>query len=217
MILFSQCLGLIAVLAVALVLTGAAAVRTGKRWLRPVIALLVLALLFVLYFFRNPPRSVPSLPESVLSPADGTVADTAAVLIAPDGGGSRTGLALYLSLFNVHVNRIPVSGVIVSREFTRGRFLPAFSRNASAENEHLLLGIATERGICYVKQIAGFLARTVVCHAEVGDTVYAGEPYGMIKFGSRVEIFPPGNPALRVSPGTRVAAGTTEIFRYEHE
>ncbi|MBN2415922.1 phosphatidylserine decarboxylase [bacterium] len=217
MILFSQCAGPLTIILVLLAVTLFAAVRTGRRWLRLPAVFLVPALLLTLYFFRNPDRPVTAVAGSVLSPADGTIADTAAVLREPDGTGYRKGVAIYLSLFDVHVNRIPVSGVVVSRVFQKGAFLPAFSAGASRKNEYLLLGIATDQGLLYVRQIAGSIARTIVCHAQVGDSVFAGEPYGMIKFGSRVEIFPPGDPERLVFPGAKVSAGITELFRYEHE
>ncbi|MEJ2628348.1 MAG: phosphatidylserine decarboxylase [bacterium] len=125
-----------------------------------------------------------------------------------------TKVSLYLSLWNVHVNWIPASGEIIFLEYKKGKFYPAFQNRASKQNESNLIGIRTEQGDIFVKQIAGLIARRIICTVSEGDTVTIGQKFGMIKFGSRVELFLPASIELTISPGDMVRGGETIIGKF---
>lgn len=157
---------------------------------------------FCAYFFRDPERPIPVGPVA-LSPADGRV-----VAVVPEGE-RHTRISIFLNVFDVHVNRAPISGVIVDREYRKGKFLVASGEIASAENEQNILTIRADDGTKVVfKQIAGLIARRIVCTKDVGDVVQAGERVGLIKFGSRVDVIFGPEWYVEVSPGTRVSAST---------
>jgi phosphatidylserine decarboxylase len=162
---------------------------------------------FCAYFFRDPERPIPVGPVA-LSPADGKV-----VAVVPEGE-RHTRISIFLNVFDVHVNRAPISGVITGKEYRKGKFLVASGEIASAENEQNILTIRAEDGTKVVfKQIAGLIARRIVCTKEVGDAVQAGERIGLIKFGSRVDVIFGPEWYVEVSPGTRVSAGTSVLAR----
>jgi phosphatidylserine decarboxylase len=162
---------------------------------------------FCAYFFRDPERPIPVGPVA-LSPADGRV-----VAVVPEGE-RRTRISIFLNVFDVHVNRAPISGVITDIEYRKGKFLVASGEIASAENEQNILTIRAEDGTKVVfKQIAGLIARRIVCTKKVGDVVQAGERIGLIKFGSRVDVIFGPEWYVEVSPGTRVSAGTSVLAR----
>ena len=171
-------------------------------------------LLFTLYFFRNPERQIPDGKNIIISPADGKVVEvkTAQQLLSLDK--EFTKVSLYLSLWNVHVNWIPARGEIIFLEYKKGKFYPAFSNRASKQNESNLLGIRTNQGDIFVKQIAGSIARRIICTVSEGDTVIIGQKFGMIKFGSRVELFLPASIELTISPGDMVRGGETIIGKF---
>ncbi len=168
------------------------------------VALPVILALFFLWFFRDPSRTVPTGPGLVISPADGVVTEADWV---ETKSGSRLRLSIFLSVFNVHVNRVPVSGVVTLTEYRRGTFVNAMAKEASISNEQMMIVIDT--GTCEVsfKQIAGLLARRIVCNLKVGDRVERGQRMGLIKFGSRVDVLMPADAELRVSKGSRVSGG----------
>ncbi len=170
------------------------------------VALPVVLALFFLWFFRDPSRTVPSEPGLVISPADGVVTEADWV---ETKSGSRLRLSIFLSVFNVHVNRVPVSGTVTLTEYRRGTFMNAMAREAAISNEQMMIVIDT--GTCEVsfKQIAGLLARRIVCNLKVGDKVERGQRMGLIKFGSRVDVLMPADAELRVAKGTRVSGGST--------
>jgi len=162
---------------------------------------------FCAYFFRDPERPIPVGPVA-LSPADGRV-----VAVVPEGE-RHTRISIFLNVFDVHVNRAPISGVITDIEYRKGKFLVASGEIASAENEQNILTIRAEDGTKVVfKQIAGLIARRIVCTKKPGDVVQAGERIGMIKFGSRVDVIFGPEWYVEVSPGTRVSAGTSVVAR----
>ena len=165
-----------------------------------------LAAAFCLYFFRDPERTIPEGPVAV-SPADGKVVDVRTL----DGGGRRT--SVFLNIFDVHVNRVPIAGKITGRRYQRGRFLMAHRAGASVENEQNSLEIEGDGVKVVVKQIAGLIARRIVCNKQVGESVEKGERFGLIKFGSRMDIVLGPEWALNVSPGDRVKGGSTIIAR----
>jgi phosphatidylserine decarboxylase len=165
-----------------------------------------LALLFA-YFFRDPERQVPDRPEAVLSPADGRVliAGRADSEGAPRGDWQQ--ISIFLSPADVHVNRIPISGRLVRVEYQSGQCLPAYRDEAATKNERNELWIdrAGETIVC--RQITGVLVRRVVCRIAAGTDVRAGDRFGIMKFGSRIDLFLPARASLQVRPGDRVRAG----------
>ena len=163
-----------------------------------------LAAAFCLYFFRDPERLIPQGPVAV-SPADGKVVDVRAW----EGDGRR--ISVFLNIFDVHVNRVPIAGKIIDRRYQRGRFLMAHRADASTENEQNSLEIEGDGVKVVVKQIAGLIARRIVCHKQVGESVEKGERFGLIKFGSRMDIFLGPEWDLRLSLGDRVKGGSTVI------
>ena len=166
---------------------------------------------FVLYFFRDPERPVPA-GEVVVSPADGKVVDVRQV----DLDGQRTWkVSIFLSLFDVHVNRAPVSGIIQNLRYQPGRFRIASRPQASFENEQNTVTIQGERLTVTFKQIAGLLARRIVFRKKVGDRVERGERVGLIKFGSRVDVFLPQEIPPVVAVGDRVRGGSSILARPE--
>jgi len=168
-------------------------------------AVVVLALtLFVLFFFRDPERPVPEGAGIVVSPADGRV------IIVTDhyeGDYLKTDvkkISIFLSVFNVHVNRIPLGGTVEQVQYHPGKFLVASVDKASTDNEQTAVLISQGKHKVLVKQIAGLIARRIVCYAKPGDTVATGERYGLIRFGSRVDIFLPKNADIMVKVGDRI-------------
>ncbi|HEV2489886.1 MAG TPA: phosphatidylserine decarboxylase family protein [Candidatus Acidoferrales bacterium] len=172
---------------------------------------LVVLGLFVIYFFRDPERRIPSDPEAVLSPADGRVVE-----IVDERSGDSPGkrVSIFLSIFDVHVNRAPVAGKISRLEYKPGRFMAAWKGKASAENEQNLIAIQTPRGEMTFKQIAGWVARRILFWKRLGDDVLAGERVGMIRFGSRVDVWLPASAEILVRRGQRVAGGATVLARW---
>ena len=164
------------------------------------------AAVFCLYFFRDPERSIPSGPVCV-SPADGRIVQVRA---EPDG---RTRISIFLSIFDVHVNRAPVAGRIRSVRYSRGTFHLAHLEAASARNEQNTLVIEERPGGSRVeiKQIAGLIARRIVCRINAGDTVEKGERFGLIKFGSRVDVLLGPEWELAVRNGQKVAGGSSVL------
>jgi phosphatidylserine decarboxylase len=157
---------------------------------------------FVLYFFRDPDRVVPQDAGLIVAPADGRVT---AVETVP--GGAR--ISIFLSVFDVHINRSPVSGTVRRRQYTPGRFLPAWDPRVAAENERNHLEIEAPDGTYGVTQIAGILARRIVCRKAEGDRVGRGERIGLIRFGSRTDLHLPPGVAPLVRVGDRVRGGVT--------
>jgi phosphatidylserine decarboxylase len=165
--------------------------------------LFVLAL-FCLYFFRDPDRNIPDGPVAV-SPADGKV-----VGIIGDGAGAEcTRISIFLNIFDVHVNRAPIAGRIASVEYTKGQFVVASRELASSQNERNTATIAGDSTSVRFAQIAGLIARRIVFYKKVGDNVAKGERVGLIKFGSRVDIFLGPEWEIKVRPGERVSGGSS--------
>lgn len=172
--------------------------------------IVTILIVFTLYFFRDPERETPSDKGIIVSPADGRIISVKE-MSSPFSNGRVTKVAIYLSLWNVHINRIPVSGKVTMVNYKPGRFYPAFEPKASERNEHTIVGIKGKAGLFYIKQIAGIVARRIVCRLRAGDEVSLGERFGMIKFGSRVELYLPLSIEIRVSEGDKVKAGESII------
>ncbi len=170
--------------------------------------------LFLASFFRDPRRRIPEDPDLIVSPADGKV-----VRIAQDPPGYPPGsrcISVFLSVFNVHVNRAPADGRVESIRYTAGAFLPAFAEKASDANEQNLIRIQTRRGEIAVKQIAGLIARRIRCWTSTGSTVARGQKIGFITFGSRVDLYLPPGARLLVAVGDRVRGGTSAVASMPH-
>ena len=179
------------------------------------IALLLFA--FTVFFFRDPRRAIPPGPEHIVSPADGRViAVGEAGRVEGYDGPART-VAIFLSVWDVHVNRNPVDGKIARVEYRKGDFKRAYLSDASEHNEQTRILIESPRGKVLVRQIAGILARRIVCRLKEGDAVVRGERFGMIKFGSRTELALPPSVRLRVSVGDKVRGGETIIGDFQHD
>lgn len=166
---------------------------------------LVLAVFF-LWFFRDPSRRIPSEPGAIVSPADGKVTE-AEWIETPDG--SRLRLSIFLNVFDVHVNRSPVSGTVKLVNYKNGLYLNAMRADSNVLNEQNVVVIENDQCSVQVKQIAGLLARRIVCWVKPGDTLQRGQRFGLIKFGSRVDVLMPPDATLKVRHGSRVKGGST--------
>jgi phosphatidylserine decarboxylase len=166
---------------------------------------------FFLFFFRDPERQIGGESDAVLSPADGRVlvAGQATAEAAPPGAWQQ--ISIFLSPMDVHVNRVPVSGRVTRVSYTPGRFLPAYHHDAATINERSEIWIDHDGQTIVARQVVGVLARRVVCRLESGAFVRAGDRYGIMKFGSRMDVFLPPKAAIRVKVGDRVRGGETVI------
>ncbi len=191
------------------------AARFSRKKISHFIFVPLLLFFFTLYFFRDPSRSITPGNDGIISPADGKVIQITNADILSISHKTFTRIDIYLSAFDVHINRIPASGIISYYRYNQGSFLPALSKAAAQENENLIVGISGVHGTVFVKQIAGIFARRIVCHINTGDEVVKGQKYGMIKFGSRVQIYLPEPCRVLVTEGEKVRAGITEVARYE--
>jgi phosphatidylserine decarboxylase len=185
-------------------LAGAAA----TWWLA--LPFLVLAAFFV-FFFRDPDRRVPPADDAVLSPADGRVLVAGEAVAAAKPEGQWQQISIFLSPMDVHVNRVPVSGRITKVSFQRGKYLPAYHHDAAATNERSEIWIDHGGQLVVARQIVGILARRVVCRATSGMDVHAGDRYGIMKFGSRMDVFLPLSATIKVTVGDIVRGGETVI------
>ena len=187
---------------------AALAVAVGVGWLAgPPWAAIPLALgVFFLWFFRDPERRVPEQPGAIVSPADGKVTEVGTVEVE---GAARTRISIFLSVFDVHVNRSPITGVVRAVEYRRGQFRNAMGAASAAANEQNIVTVESEGQRVVFKQIAGLLARRIVFTKRVGDRVGRGERVGLIKFGSRVDLLLDPSAQLQVKVGDRVAGGSS--------
>ncbi len=160
--------------------------------------------LFVLFFFRDPERSVPEGAGVVVSPADGKVIVVKDVFEPNYLKQDVKQISIFLSVFNVHVNRVPIGGTVETVQYNPGKFLVASVDKASLDNEQTGIVISDGKNRVLVKQIAGLIARRIVCYAKPGDKVETGERYGLIRFGSRVDIFLPKDADIMVKVGDRI-------------
>ena len=194
-------------------LAGLAALAFGLKW-TPALwigAVLVLLGAFVVYFFRDPERIIPLDGAAIVSPADGRVME-----VAEESFEQRPGrrISIFLAIWNVHMSRSPMAGRIERLEYRPGRFYAAMRSRASAENEQNVIRLSTERGEIVFKQIAGWVARRVVCWKKPGDQVAMGERIGLIRFGSRMDVWLPHGAEILVAPGEHVAGGSSILARW---
>jgi len=190
-----------------LLLVAGLCIYSGMNWLGSIFLGLAL---FIAYFFRDPERLIPADEANIVSPADGKIVGIASEL------DNTTRVSIFLSVFNVHINRSPVAGEVESVRYLPGKFKVAFDATASTENEQNVLVIRSGSDKIKFSQIAGILARRIVCWKKPGDSVAKGERIGLIKFGSRVDIFLPENVALSIKLGDKVQGGASVIGRIKH-
>jgi len=192
----------------ALGLLVAAAVLGYFFWWLAIIPVLLAC--FFLWFFRDPDRNIPSDPGLIVSPADGKVTDVSTVQL---NGQTRTRISVFLNVFNVHVNRTPIGGVVKQVQYQRGKFGNAMGAISSEHNEQNIVTVEGEGQTIIFKQIAGLLARRIVFDKKVGDTIARGERIGLIKFGSRVDIILEASAQVLVKVGDHVAGGSSVIAK----
>ena len=168
----------------------------------------VLLAAFFMWFFRDPNRVIPTQPGLVVSPADGKVEEAEWIETT---AGSRVRITIFLNVFDVHVNRTPVGGTVTLVEYREGQFLNAMNAESALHNEQTMITIDAGGYEVSFKQIAGLLARRIICNLRVGDRVERGQRMGLIKFGSRTDVLLPANAELRVKPGMRVKGGSSVL------
>ena len=179
----------------------------GTHWVS-LTAVPVLLAAFFLWFFRDPDREIPAGEGVIVSPGDGKVEEAEWIETT---AGSRFRVSIFLSVFDVHVNRIPISGKVTLMEYREGQFLNAMNPESAILNEQTLIVIDDGTHSVSFKQIAGLLARRIICNVKTGDMVQRGQRMGMIKFGSRVDVLMPADVELRVKPGDRVQGGSSVL------
>ncbi len=189
----------------ALPLVGAAVLLgwlAGPPWALPILVLAA----FFLWFFRDPERVIPDAAGAVVSPADGKVTDVSPVVV---DGTRRTRISIFLSVFDVHVNRSPVAGVIRDVRYQKGKFLNAINAASAEHNEQNIVTVEGGGKTVVFKQIAGLLARRIVFNKKLGDRVERGERVGLIKFGSRVDVLLDASASLHIKVGDHVRGGAS--------
>lgn len=197
-----------AALAVA---TIALAYRTGSPWLWAVAALLTIVAAWVVYFFRDPEREGARGDRLVVSPADGKIVMITEVHEPAFIRGPAIRVSVFMNIFSVHVNRYPVSGDVRYTHYNPGKFLNAAIEKASLENEQSSVGIESPIGRVVVRQIAGLVARRILTYSRDGDRAAQGSRFGIIRFGSRVDVFVPTTCVVKVKVGEQVFAGLTVL------
>jgi phosphatidylserine decarboxylase len=190
------------------------AASIGGPWLRGVAALLSVLSLFTLWFFRDPTPVLPEDAGAVVAPGHGKVISISEVDEPTFMEGPARRITIFLSIFDVHVQRAPVSGLVEHRSYKPGKYLAAWNEKASADNEQSSIGISTPQGKVLVRQIAGLIARRIVSDPSEGDEVARGARIGLIRFGSRVDLFTPLDWQLVSSVGDRVRVGSSVLARF---
>ncbi|HEY6849237.1 MAG TPA: phosphatidylserine decarboxylase family protein [Terracidiphilus sp.] len=191
----------LSLLAVAVLL-----VWVTKDWAWAVAPVLLAA--FFLWFFRDPKRTIPTAPGLIVSPGDGLVTETVAIS-TPDGPRQR--ISIFLSVFNVHVNRSPIAGSLTRVRYQKGKYLNAMNPASADRNEQNAVTVKGEGYEVTFKQIAGLLARRIVFNLSQGDTVERGQRVGLIKFGSRVDVLLPAEAAIKIKVGDKVKGGSSVL------
>ena len=184
------------------------AVLIGWLAMPALAAIPVLLAAFFLWFFRDPERRIPAIQGAIVSPADGKVTDISVIQV---DGEARTRISIFLSVFNVHVNRSPASGVIEEVRYQKGKFANAMGAASAEMNEQNIVTVRSDAGIVVFKQIAGLLARRIVFTKKVGDRLERGERVGLIKFGSRTDVIFPASAEMKVRVGDNVKGGSSVL------
>ena len=175
---------------------------------KPLFILSLILLIFTFYFFRDPERVVPIGDDILVSPADGLITNITEI---KEGKKTYVKVSIFLSIFNVHIQRLPISGEVTKVDYIEGKFINATLDKASDENERLKITIKNGNNLIYVTQIAGLIARRIVNYVKPNENINQGERYGIIKFGSRVDIEFPNNFKLLVNEGQQCIGGETII------
>ena len=175
---------------------------------KPLFILSLILLIFTFYFFRDPERVVPIGDDILVSPADGLITN---IIEIKEGKKTYIKVSIFLSIFNVHIQRLPISGEVTKVDYIEGKFINATLDKASDENERLKITIKNGNNLIYVTQIAGLIARRIVNYVKPNENINQGERYGIIKFGSRVDIEFPNNFKLLVNEGQQCIGGETII------
>ena len=208
----------LAIFGIPLVVAIVGLLLAGQPWGWFAIAPLVF-LFWLVSFFRNPPRKIPTEPRVIVSPADGTVTDITQLAHYDFIGGPAVRIGIFLSIFNVHINRAPLAGRVVELHYHPGEFLNAMKPESSERNEYMWIGFEQTETPSHrfaVRQISGMLARRIVCTLAPGQTLTPGEIFGMIKLGSRTELILPAEAVeITVQPGDPVRAGSHIIARWK--
>ncbi len=177
---------------------------------KPLFLIFLILLIFTFYFFRDPERVVPLGDDILVSPADGLITN---ITQYKEGKKNYTKVSIFLSVFNVHIQRLPVSGQITKIDYIEGKFINATLDKASEDNERLRISLKSGSNVIYITQIAGLIARRIICYLKTNEKVNQGDRYGIIKFGSRVDIEFPNTYNLMVSIGQQCIGGETIIAR----
>jgi len=212
---------LLAIFIIALIFLAASLLVKGQTgYLLKICSFVsLLLLLFSFYFFRDPERQPPKDPDLLICPADGLIIDIRETLEPLYLNATVKRVSIFMSVFNVHVNRSPVDGTIKYMKYNKGKFISAFKEKASEDNENLFIGIECSRKKekIGVKFIAGLIARRIMFYKKRGDQIMKGERINLIRFGSRVDIFCPLDTEIRVKNGDKVKAGETVLGRFKPE
>jgi phosphatidylserine decarboxylase len=205
-------LGIIAIITFVFISIG---LFVSNNFLKSLLIILpVIFLIFSLYFFRDPDRMAPKGENILVAPADGKVLFVKDVYDNKFINGKAKQISIFMSPLNVHVNRIPISGTLEYLKYHKGEFVAAFNDKASENNERCEFGINSKYGKVLFTQVAGAMARRIVYEIKPGDAVKIGERFGMIKFGSRVDVVVPEQWTAKVNKGDHVSAGETILFEY---
>jgi phosphatidylserine decarboxylase len=195
--------------AAGVLLVAALLARSWPLWLAFVLVSVVA--LWVAYFFRDPERTGERGAQLVVAPADGRVVMITTVDEPEFLGGRATRISIFMNIFNVHVNRYPIGGSVAYLRYVPGKFLDAHAERASIENEQSSIGIQESGRRVLVRQIAGLIARRIITYPKMNDTVVQGDRLGLIRFGSRVDVYVPENATVKVKVGDLPVAGTTVL------
>ena len=177
---------------------------------KPLFLIFLILLIFTFYFFRDPERVIPLGEDILVGPADGLITN---ITEFKEGKKNYTKVSIFLSVFNVHIQRLPVAGEITKIEYIEGKFINATLDKASEDNERLRVTLKSGSNNIYVTQIAGLIARRIICYLKVNEKVNQGDRYGIIKFGSRVDIEFPNSYSLMVNVGQQCIGGETIIAK----
>lgn len=200
----------VGIAAVIVALFVAVHFRSWPLWLLAVLVIVIA--LWCAYFFRDPERTGPRGPSLVIAPADGKVLMITEVDEPLFVKGRATRISIFMNVFNVHVNRYPVDGRVEFVHYNKGRFLNAAAEKSSLENEQMSVGVTTPSGVpILTRQIAGLIARRIVTYSKIGDATHQGERFGIIRFGSRVDVFLPTTAFVNAKLGDITTGGSTVI------
>ena len=208
-------ISIVAIISLLLIISGIFVSNNIYKYLSIILALFLMG--FTLYFFRDPDRKINPNPNQILSPADGKILLIKDVFEDKFLKSDATQISIFMSPLDVHINRCPIGGKVKYLQYFEGKFLPAFNDKASQENERTEIGIENKNVKVLFTQVAGIVARRIICNLKINDEVKQGEKFGMIKFGSRSDIFVPTNWELKVKPGQQVYGGKTVLFEKKNK